>query len=741
MPINFNALLNANNNNNLGAILNKENVVEKSTNYTVRDRFHSDDGLKNEDIRVTKPTLILYNAIVNPGFSRSEKRLDLGMMAENIINTKLPFKKYVYPNNGIGVQVKKITGRYGRLQTAFTITDTYSHTGKNIFNDRIFILDFFVSVSLGTDVVNSVVSIFSNGKIKLSGGYLSQHNDNMNNEELFEAQPELIRQYIVDNYTNKEKFLRNSFKFNNVVSEVRFNRGFNLYTISQITSRSNIQYDPERSPNMFVKYKDFGFVISSKGIIKVQGLTEYDDIEETYEYVIEFVNSLTDFESGQRPNVKGRIKRALLNVKPNTRVKKKPSFNPNQPAPEVTRRGTSCPKSRCPTPYSMQGKCPKEKYYVRPNPQGQPCCYKIPKNPNYSGSKVAAAYMRANVKVPNTVQRVFNFGSNTGNKRNNTSHANLTNLVVKMNSKVGLKIGSRQCSRYSKVALVDIAHRLGLPVLPSMDKARLCELIQTVAKNVTKTHNVGGSRAVTFTNANKVFTVTGNSANSLRIGGRVAKTIKRDLLFRYATKLGARPGQYATIADLCKIIYDRYLSIKPKTPSTSSSGSSSSSRSSSAASSASPNAMEALRKLRLTKNLVEEDVRKFLGPQWVSKKGVSNATISRKSTELYEALSNAISSNRVTFNVGSIKEFKKEFLRKLKNNTNKNIIRAAYENLPYYRNVVQATQNFATTRNANGKFPKRADVLKFANARSKVARSPPKPLGARRPFANLEEEL
>jgi hypothetical protein len=388
----------------------------------------------------------------------------------------------------------------------------------------------------------------------------------------------------------------------------------------------------------------------------------------------------------------------------------------------------------------MQGKCPKEGYYVRPNPQGQPCCYKIPKNPNYSGNKVAAAYKRANVKVPNTVQKFFNFGSNTGNKRNNTSHANLTNLVVKMNSKVGLKIGSRQCSRYSKVALVDIAHRLGLPVLPSMDKVRLCELIQTVAKNVTNTHNVGGSRAVTFTNANKVFTVTGNSANTLRVGGRVAKTIKRELLFRYATKLGARPGQFATIADLCKIIYDRYVSIKPKTPSPSS-GSSSGSSSASSSLASSPNAMEMIRRFRLTKNLVEEDVRKFLGPQWVSKKGVSNAAISKKATELYEALSNAISRNRLEFNVKNIKEFKKEFLRKLKDNTNKNIIRAAYANLPYYRNVVQATQNFATTRNANGKFPKKANVLKFANARSKVARSPPKALGARRPFANLEEEL
>ena len=320
MPVNFNALLAANDNNNLVNILNKENVVEKSSNYTIRDRFHSDDGLKDDDIQVTKPSLILYNAIVNADFARSEKKLDLGMLAENIIKTKLPFKKYVYPNNGIGVQVRKITGRHGRLQTGFTITNTYSHTGKNIFNSRIFTLDFYIAVSLGKEVVNAVMSIFANGKIKISGGYLSQHNDNMNNSELFEAQPELIREYIVDNYTNKEKFLRNAFKFNNVVSEVRFNRGFNLYTISQLSSKSNVRYNPETSPNMFIKYGDFGFVISAKGIVKVQGITEYDDIEETYEYVIEFVNSLSDFENGQRPNASGRKKRALLNINIGNRI-------------------------------------------------------------------------------------------------------------------------------------------------------------------------------------------------------------------------------------------------------------------------------------------------------------------------------------------------------------------------------------------------------------------------------------
>lgn len=752
-PINFNKLLeNSNNNNNRSANLTKMlnalnqssaesnnsflSGVEKSSNYYVKNSFHEDSGLKDKKIKLTKPSLIMFNAIVNSGFQKSNRKLELGMIAENIAKTKLPFEKYTYPNNGISIQVKKITGRYGRLQPAFTITDAYSHTGKNIFNERVFVLDFLIAVSLGTETVNASMSIFTNGKIKLSGGYLNQHDDNMNNEEYFEAQPELIREYIVNNYTDKEKFLRNDFKFNNVVCEVRVNKGFNLYVVSGLAYRAkniSTQFNPELSSNMFLKYGSYDFVISPRGVVKIQGLTEHDDVEEAYELLVQFINGLTDFEKSEKPDEKGRIRRAFTNSNINdVRIKKGRTFNPNLPAPEVTRRGTSCPKNRCPDPYSMQGKCPKEGYYVRPNPQGQPCCYKIPKNTKYSEKKVFNKFKRANVKVPNTVKRVFNFGQNTNNKRNNTSHAKLNNLTVKLNSKVGLKIGSRQCMRYSKVALVDIAHRLGLPVSPGMDRPKLCALIQTVAINVTNTNNVKGSRAVKFSLGNSEYVVTGNSPNSLKIAGRFAKTIKKDKLYRYALKLRAPVKETSTIAELCKGIYDRMVALRPKTPSPVKSKT----PSPSPKKANTPNAMAALRKLRLTKNLVEEDVRKFLGPQWIEKRRVTNADLSKKAAEIYNSLGNAVSNGRVNLAAKSIKEFKKSLLKAWKNETNVAEQRLKYARLPYYENVIQATQNFASTRNAEGKFPKHANVLKYANVRSKVARNanffPLKALGKNR---------
>ena len=686
--------------------------VEKSSNYLISNTFHIDDNLTDKSVRVTKPSLIMFNAIVNQSFSKSEKKLELGAIADDIVTSKLPFKKYVFPNNGIGIQVKKITGRYGRLQPAFTITETYSHTGKNIFNKRVFALEFIVAVSLGSEVVHATMTIFSNGKIKLSGGYLNQRADNMNNEEFFEAQPELIREYIVNNYTNKEKFLRNNFVFNNVVSEIRFNKGFNLNVIAKNTlSNKNltVKYEPEISPNLFIKYGGFDYVLSTRGVIKIQGIKEHDDIQESYENIIQFVNSMIEYEKSQTPNAKGRITRALLTLKlSNYRIKKQSAFNANKPAPEVTRRGTSCPMSRRPTPYSMQGKCSKEGCYVKPNPQGQPCCYKIPKSTVYSEQKVTNSYKKANVKVPNTVRRIFKIGKNTNSKRNNTSYSKLNNITVKMNSNSGLKIGSRQCMRYSKVALVDIAHRLGLPVTPGMDKVKLCNLIQSVAKNVTNTNNAKGSRAVKFTNSNKVYVVTGNSANSLKISGRFAKTIKREKLVAYAAKLGARPRDFSTIADLCKMIYERLQVLRPqekaKTPSPSPSPS------------PSPNVQAMALKLRFSKNLIEEDIKKFLGPKWIEAFKVTNKAISEKAQEVYKNLGNAIASNKVNLVPANIKEFKKVLLRKWKSNYEMNTRKSKYPD--------PIVQRFATTKKNNGKLPTHKEVLEYANAMARIGNRP-----------------
>jgi len=120
---------------------------------------------------------------------------------------------------------------------------------------------------------------------------------------------------------------------------------------------------------------------------------------------------------------------------------------------------------------------------------------------------------------------------------------------------------------------------------------------------VTNTNNTFGNKAVTFTNGNKTYVVTGNSPDSLRIGDRFAKTYKHDILVKFALRLGIHANAKVTIQGLCKLIFDVMRAKRPKTPVPT------------------PNApvnknalmQRALRKLRMTNELIKNDIRAMYG--------------------------------------------------------------------------------------------------------------------------------
>ena len=656
--VNYNALLqsNDNDNNRLSNILRQlnkrsqnsnsdENLIknlELSKNLFKEDAYDTNSRLKNKAIRVTKPSLVMFNVAVD-----NDKTLNLLELAKKI---EQPFDKHVFPNNGISIQVVKVTGYVGRFQPAFTITNAYASKNHTANLSRVFALDFYIKVQLGPEIVNATFTLFKNGKIKISGGYLSQNKENVDNDYYFEAQPEMIREYIVNTYTDGQAFLRKSFVFNNVVGEFRVNKKFNLATIKGLGK--NVQYEPELSHLLKIKSGGFNFTFSQNGVVQVRGLKEQDSLDKAYAVGLKLINDMTDFHATHKG---GRL--YANRVLPEFRRKTQHVMNPNEPAPNVTRRGTSCPVGRRPSPYSMQGTCPKAGCYVKPNPQGQPCCYKVPKNTKYSEGKVRDAYEKANVRVPSKVREVFNFGNNTDAKRNNTTHAAANNIVVRRNETSGLKIGTRQCSRYTKVALVDIARRLGLAVKPAMTKPQLCELIASRAKNATNTNTKTGNRAVTFKNGAKTYVVTGNSPASLRIGNRFAKTYKRDQLARFALRMRVQVPDGATVLEMCHRIAAAASARRPATPV-------------SPSASSSPNNNEALRivqeRLRLTNNLIKEDIRAMYKSDVVPD---INARAKRVHTVIEKSFDRDIGYGKVEMSktgmpkLGSIQKIKKRLVR------------------------------------------------------------------------------
>ena len=77
-------------------------------------------------------------------------------------------------------------------------------------------------------VKNFTFVIYSNGKIRFSGGFLGS--------VISKKQPEALRKYLIDTYTQKQGFLYNEIEYNNIAGFFNTNVNFDLTRISRTKS-------------------------------------------------------------------------------------------------------------------------------------------------------------------------------------------------------------------------------------------------------------------------------------------------------------------------------------------------------------------------------------------------------------------------------------------------------------------------------------------------------------------------
>ena len=232
-----------------------------------------------------------------------------------------------------------------------------------------------------------------------------------------------------------------------------------------------------------------------------------------------------------------------------TRKRKISSRTNDQPAPNVARKGTTCPPAKRPTPYSFGGKCP-DGHYLRPNPQQQPCCYKIPRDKTKSKNKVALAYKTANVRVPDNVSAMFGLNRNTSNRRVNIStnfpDIKLYKTVTRVRKSNGtmvnvpdVRIGSRQCLRYTKQKILDFISRIGYTdkSLESKSKEQLCAILVNIAKN-TNANKTNNKYIPTFTFKGKKTQLTLKMDKILMIGRRECRSLPKSDMQKACGALG-----------------------------------------------------------------------------------------------------------------------------------------------------------------------------------------------------------
>jgi hypothetical protein len=439
--------------------------------------------LRSVPLNISPFSIGLYNAVVDVGSpidiaSILSKVKEFGLVSEN------------------GIKVTKFKMRYGRFQTALEYTSEYGLVGNET---KPFVsADFQIKITKDGETVGASFSYYKSGKVRFSGGHVS---------DIGKEPKELVKFFSKHYYRIPASA---DIEFNNVTSE--FKLGFHLKKeiISELFTDKELSGFKvgDREYKVVAKYEElpdkrkktgrervtkflyitfsvdankslgFSLIVSNNGIIQIQGTQDY---EHAYDISKKFFEALKDNDFMVIPE--NRSQNTSLAKPKNTKVVRRMN---NKPAPNVTRRGTTCPLARRPGPYSYEGTCSAAlgPCYIKPNPQGQPCCYAIPKSKEYSRNKVANAYKKAGVKVPAIVRREFGIGLNTNNKPVNVAKKN-TPLVLKtsFSRETGFKIGTRQCSRYTKVGLVDIATRLKIVLPTKLTKPILCKLIQQASNN------------------------------------------------------------------------------------------------------------------------------------------------------------------------------------------------------------------------------------------------------------------
>ena len=357
----------------------------------------------------------MYNVLVNKKFSKDEKRVDL----QYILKQKP--KGHAQIATGLTIDLNEIKGYYGRFQTGAIHTSNFGLKGD--LKKEFFSVQLSGYTMDGTEQKKFTFVIYSNGKIRFSGGFLGSKN--------LKKQPEALRKYLVDTYTQKQGFLYSDIEYNNIAGFFNTNVNFDLTRIAQQNpvKAQSISYETETTPFLYMIYKDHNFVLSTKsgklgsGVIQVQGESDPDDLENAYKVGVDMVKLL---------HVLGYTM-GLVNRNVNA---------PKLPMMKSVKAST-CPKPRRPP-------C-KNGFEVRKNPQGSDCCFKIPKK-------------RSTSKKKSTPK----------------------NVSISYDKDGTMKIGGRKCDRLTKPVLLDVAKKLGVVGIREKNtKNVICSALDAIEKGTS----------------------------------------------------------------------------------------------------------------------------------------------------------------------------------------------------------------------------------------------------------------
>jgi hypothetical protein len=400
--------------------LNMSNNENNNTNDIIAMAERSPP--RNVKFVVSKLNPGMFNATVNKEFS-AEARIDLKRI---LLKKPLPRTPI---GEGLYIDTQEINGIYGRFMTGFTHSKEYGKQGD--LNKNFFTVQLKIVVSNGSEKKGATVNFYRNGKIRFSGGFIG---DNI------ARQPELIRRFIVDSYSDKQPFLYNPFEYNNLSGQFRVNGHFkNMQRIAsnyRAYGFTNVSYESELSPFMYVTYQGHKYILASSGNIQISGAQSPSNMLEAYNVGMELARML---------NENGEI--ALKATVPKRLTKRAP----------VKRKTT------------------KKMSTLKVDPKQ---CMRMSKTELVDLAKklgvVGITKSTKKEEICNKIKKISGVKSATFRNTNKNKNVALTG------SGNNFKVGRGKCTSYSKTELLRVAGILKIKLDAKETKASLCKKIEAV---------------------------------------------------------------------------------------------------------------------------------------------------------------------------------------------------------------------------------------------------------------------
>ena len=221
----------------------------------------------NLEISPLKPGM--FNATINRPFGK-DPRLDLIPIIMKKPLGKTPI------GEGLYIDTREMRGIYGQFKTGFSHTKEAGPKGN--INKTFASVQIMMTVSNGTESQSATFNIYRNGKVRFSGGFVGTN---------ITTQPELIRRFVVENYTQKQPFLYSPIEYNNLSGQFSINGIFsNLTRASMKFSKyGSVSYEPEITPMLYVTMNGYTLNISKSGTIQIIGAKSPAVMENAYKAI------------------------------------------------------------------------------------------------------------------------------------------------------------------------------------------------------------------------------------------------------------------------------------------------------------------------------------------------------------------------------------------------------------------------------------------------------------------------